>query len=251
MLLFRQLLLLFTLSATLDDVSAFRAYFLSSTRKTLHQTTHVIDGSTIEGELSPIANNVLVKVREAASETSGGLIIPENAKEKCYEGVVVAAGPGRTHPESGIKMTMGVSVGDKVIYGKYDGAELLYDDLTHQLIKDDDVLLMFTEGNEATIDNVKCLKDNILIELPPKNDKSLAGVIVKIETDEHGNTSDRPTSGEVIKVGPGREASNGKIIEMPVRAGDKCRFRNFAGSEVSISNKKYLIVKGHDIQAKW
>lgn len=94
---------------------------------------HTVDGNSIEGELSPVSNNVLVKVKEAASETAGGLIIPDTAKEKCYEGMVVATGPGRVHPETGIRMIMGVHIGEKVIYGKYDGAELLYDDMTHQV----------------------------------------------------------------------------------------------------------------------
>lgn len=214
-------------------------------------SNHKVDGNSIDGELTPVSNNVLVKVKEAASETAGGLIIPDTAKEKCYEGTVVAVGPGRIHPETGIKLTMGVKLGEKVIYGKYDGAELQYDDMTHQLIKDDDVLLVFNDGDEATIENVKCLKDNILIELPPKNDKSFAGVIVKVETDENGNVSDKPTEGKVVRVGPGRQAANGDLIEVPVVVGDNCRFRNFAGSEVSLSAREYLIIKGYDIQAKW
>ena len=94
---------------------------------------HNINGNSVDGELTPVSNHVLVKVKEAAAETSGGLIIPDTAKEKCYEGTVVAIGPGRVHPETGVKMATGVSIGEKVLYGKFDGAELQYDDVTHQV----------------------------------------------------------------------------------------------------------------------
>ena len=119
------------------------------------------------------------------------------------------------------------------------------------MIKDDDVLLAYKDGDEATVDNVFCLKDNILIELPPRKDDSVGGVIVKLATDENGNTSDKPTEGKVVKVGPGRQAANGDLIKLPVDVGDDCRFRNFAGSEISLSGKDYLVIKGYDIQAKW
>ena len=109
---------------------------------------HTVDGNSIDGELSPVSNNVLVKVKESASETVGGLIIPDTAKEKCYEGIVVATGPGRVHPETGIKMTMGVHIGENVIYGKYDGAELLYDDRMHQVGK---VLFIYTFSYDGVL----------------------------------------------------------------------------------------------------
>ena len=56
-------------------------------------------------------------------------------------GLVIAAGPGRVHPETALLIETAVSVGDKVIYGKYDGSEIKYNGDNHQLIKDDDILL--------------------------------------------------------------------------------------------------------------
>ena len=114
-----------------------RGLLKGNSKSSLHPrkffSNHKVDGNSIDGELTPVSNNVLGTVKEAASETAGGLIIPDTAKEKCYEGTVVAVGPGRIHPETGIKLTMGVKLGEKVIYGKYDGAELQYDDMTHQV----------------------------------------------------------------------------------------------------------------------
>lgn len=237
------------LSATCD-VQAFRPSFRVQRCLTAAAATHSVDGNTIEGDLVPVSNNLLIKVREAADQTQGGLFIPDEAKEKLNEGLVVAAGPGKIHPETGVKLTMAAAVGDKVLYGKYDGVEMQYDSVTHQLIKDDDILLAY-DGADATLDNVRCLKDNILIEPPPKSDKSKAGVILKIESDEDPSAADKPVYGKVLKVGPGRQASNGQLMAMPVSEGENCRFRNFAGSEVTVAGKDYLVIKGYDVQAKW
>ncbi|RYG68269.1 co-chaperone GroES, partial [archaeon] len=102
-----------------------------------------VDGVTIEGNLTPLHNNLLIKVKEAAKSTAGGLILPDNAKERPTEGTVVAAGPGKVHPETAVRLEMSVRVGDNVLYGKYDGTELKYNEAHHQLIKDDDVLLVY------------------------------------------------------------------------------------------------------------
>jgi co-chaperonin GroES (HSP10) len=76
--------------------------------------------------------------------------------------------------------------------GKYDGAELRYNDENHQLIKDDDVLLKYT-GDEPTVDNVECIKDQILVELPPKEDSTVDGLIISTAS----NTEKRPDLGRI------------------------------------------------------
>ena len=230
------------------NVSAFKSTF------TKHDffknyAKHKLDGNFIDGDLTPVSNNVLVKVKEAVSATAGGIFIPDNAKEKPTEGTVIAVGPGRIHPETAIQINMAVKVGQNVIYGKYDGSELKYDDITHQLIKDDDVLLTY-DGKEPTLENVQCVKDNVLILLPPKEVSNIAGIIVSVKSEE-GGQEQRPDNGEVMKVGPGRQAGNGQVMKMQVNVGDKCRFRNFAGSELKIQGKDYLIIKSYDILAKW
>ena len=53
----------------------------------------------------------------------------------------MAAGPGRVHPETGYQLDCAVIPGESVVYGKYDGTEMKYNELNHQIIKDDDVLL--------------------------------------------------------------------------------------------------------------
>jgi len=235
--------------------SYFLSHFLVASKlfqKAPIQTTNVvlfankIDGVTIPGDLKPLSNNILVKVKEAVSSTSGGIFIPDNAKEKPTEGKVVAVGGGRVHPETALNLDMAVALGDSVIYGKYDGSELKYNDANHQLIKDDDVLLKYT-GDEATIENVQCVKDQVLIKLPAKEESNASGIIITTP----GAKDKRSDHGTVVKTGPGRQAGNGKYMTIQVTAGDSVRFRDFAGTELKIQGKEYLVIRAYDILAKW
>jgi chaperonin GroES len=76
------------------------------------------------GQLQPLSNFVLVKIREAKSQTLGGIVLPDQAKEKPTEGVIVAVGPGRVHPDTNVLIQMPVAVGDRVLYGKFDGSKV-------------------------------------------------------------------------------------------------------------------------------
>eukprot|EP01038_Epipyxis_sp_PR26KG_P010632 gene10632-14277_t len=205
-----------------------------------------LDGITIPGNLIPLANNLLVKVKEAAVSTSGGLFIPDNAKERPTEGLVIATGTGRIHPDTGKQLDMAVATGESVIYGKYDGTELRYNDVNHQLIKDDDVLLKYT-GNDPLLDKVECVKDQVLVRLPPKEEANSAGIIITTP----GSKEKRSDNGVVAKVGPGRQAANGEYMPMQVKPGDGVRFRDFAGSLVKLEGKEYIVVRSYDILAKW
>jgi len=149
-----------------------------------------LDGINIDGDLQPLSNNVLVKVKEALTATSGGLYIPDNAKEKPTEGTVIACGPGRIHPETAFQLDMAVKVGDSVLYGKYDGSELKYNEINHQLIKDDDILLKYS-GKDITLANAEPVKDQVLIRLPPKEQTNNAGLIITTP----GTTDKRPDTG--------------------------------------------------------
>lgn len=165
---------------------------------------NVMDGLSIDGDIVPLSNNLLIKVKDVASSTQGGLFIPDNAKERPTEGTVMAAGPGRIHPETGIQLSIAVKVGSNVIYGKYDGTELKYNGVNHQMIKDDDVLLYYSGSEAATLENVECVKDQVLIKLPPKEETNLAGIIVTTP----GSTEKRPNYGTVAKIGPGNNNNN-------------------------------------------
>jgi chaperonin GroES len=61
----------------------------------------------------------------------------------------------------------------------------------------------------------------------------------------------KPSTGEVIKVGPGKIASDGKLMPMDVAVGDKVKFRDFAGNEVEIGEMEFSVVKMSDVLAKF
>ena len=70
--------------------------------------------------LKPIEDKVIVKPRAEEEKTSGGIILPDTAKEKPHEGTVIAVGPGKVL-ENGERKAMSVKEGDNVIYSKYGG----------------------------------------------------------------------------------------------------------------------------------
>ncbi len=88
----------------------------------------------------PLGNRVVVEPQEGEEQVSaGGIYIPDTAKEKPQEGVVVAAGPGRL-ADDGARIPMEVSVGDVVIYSKYAGTEYKDGDVEYLVLREDDIL---------------------------------------------------------------------------------------------------------------
>jgi chaperonin GroES len=89
--------------------------------------------------LKPLHDRVLVRRVESDEKTSGGLIIPESAKEKPAEGVIVAAGEG-ARKDSGELIAMSVKEGDKILFGKWSGTEVTIDGEELLIMKESDIL---------------------------------------------------------------------------------------------------------------
>ena len=87
----------------------------------------------------PLHDRVLIKVLDSEEKTSGGLIIPDTAKEKPQEGEVVAVGPG-AKSEDGKIVSMDVKVGDIVLFGKWSGTEIKIDGTEYSIMKESDVM---------------------------------------------------------------------------------------------------------------
>lgn len=88
--------------------------------------------------LRPLHDRILVKPAEAEEVTKGGIIIPDTAKEKPQQGEVVAVGNGKVN-EEGKLIPMELSVGDKVLYGKYSGTEVSVDGDELLMMRESDV----------------------------------------------------------------------------------------------------------------
>ena len=89
--------------------------------------------------LKPLHDRVLVRRLEGDEKTSGGLIIPDSAKEKPAEGVVIACGKG-ARKDSGELIAMAVSNGDKILFGKWSGTEVTVDGEELLIMKESDIL---------------------------------------------------------------------------------------------------------------
>ena len=87
----------------------------------------------------PLHDRVLVRRVEAEEKTSGGIIIPDTAKEKPQEGEVVAAGPG-ARGDDGKLNPLDVKVGDRVLFGKWSGTEIKIDGEDLVVMKESDIM---------------------------------------------------------------------------------------------------------------
>ena len=90
-------------------------------------------------QVHPLGDRILVEVLEAKDKTKGGIILPDTAKEKPQEAKVIAVGKGKVS-EDGKNIPLEVKAGDKILFGKYSGAEIMVDDKEYLILKEEDVL---------------------------------------------------------------------------------------------------------------
>ena len=90
-------------------------------------------------KLKPLNDRVIVTPLAAEEKTAGGVILPDNAKEKPNKGKVVAAGPGRTL-DDGKRIALAVKTGDIVWYGKYSGTEVKVGGEEFKILREEDIL---------------------------------------------------------------------------------------------------------------
>lgn len=89
--------------------------------------------------IKPLADRIVIKVIEDSEQTSGGIFIPDNAKEKPQKGEVVAVGQGKVM-ESGEREPLDVKVGDVVLYAKYSGTDVKIDGNVYKILSVKDAL---------------------------------------------------------------------------------------------------------------
>jgi chaperonin GroES len=98
---------------------------------------HVEGG--FEMKIKPLNDRVLVLRIDEEEKTSGGIIIPDTAKEKPQEGKVVAVGPGKVD-EDGKRIPMEVKKDDRVLFSKYGGTDIKIDGVEHLIMREEDIL---------------------------------------------------------------------------------------------------------------
>jgi chaperonin GroES len=93
----------------------------------------------VDMKIKPLNDRILVVRVEEEKKTSGGIIIPDTAKEKPQEGKVVAVGPGKMG-DDGKRIALDIKAGDRVLFSKYGGTEIKVDGVEHLFMREDDIL---------------------------------------------------------------------------------------------------------------
>ena len=93
--------------------------------------------------IKPLEDRIVVKANEAEQKTTSGLVIPDTAKEKPQEGTVMAVGPGRF--ENGNRLPLDIKEGDVVLYSKYGGTEIKYNNEEYLVLSSRDVLAIIAK----------------------------------------------------------------------------------------------------------
>jgi len=93
--------------------------------------------------IRPLHDRVLIKRLDEAEQLRGGIIIPDTAKEKPQQGEVIAAGEGKIR-DDGTRQPLDVKAGDRVLFGKYSGSEVKLDDQEYIIMREDEILGIFT-----------------------------------------------------------------------------------------------------------
>jgi len=89
--------------------------------------------------IKPLQDRIIVKRFESEEKTASGIIIPDSAKEKPFEGEIIAVGDGKVF-DNGTKVEPSVKVGDKVLFAKYAGTEVKFDGEEYLIMREDDIL---------------------------------------------------------------------------------------------------------------
>jgi chaperonin GroES len=89
--------------------------------------------------IRPLGDRILVKRIQEEEKTKGGIIIPDTAKEKPQEGLVVAVGKGKT-TEEGKLIPPDVKKGDRILFGKYSGTEIKIEGDEHLILREDEIV---------------------------------------------------------------------------------------------------------------
>jgi chaperonin GroES len=90
-------------------------------------------------KIRPLGDRILVKRIKEEDKSKGGIIIPDTAKEKPQEGRVVAVGKGKM-TDTGYLLVSDVKAGDRILFGKYSGSEVKFENEEHLIVREDEVL---------------------------------------------------------------------------------------------------------------
>ncbi len=97
-------------------------------------------------KIRPLQDRILIRRVDEDETTAGGIIIPDAAKEKPQEGIIVAAGKGKVRDDGGVT-ALDVKTGNRVMFSKYAGTEVTLDGEEYTILREDDVLAIVDDGS--------------------------------------------------------------------------------------------------------
>ncbi|XP_062199039.1 20 kDa chaperonin, chloroplastic-like [Phragmites australis] len=188
--------------------------------------------------VKPLGDRVLVKIKTSEAKTDGGILLPVSVQSKPQGGEVVAAGEGRTIGSNSIEIS--VPIGAQVVYSKYAGTELEFNETNHLILKEDDIIgILESDG----VKDLKPLNDRILIKVAEAEEQTAGGLLLTQATKE------KPSVGTVIAVGPGPLGEDGSRKALSIAPGSKVMYTKYAGSEFKGEDGEYIVLRASDVMA--
>ena len=110
-----------------------------------------------------------------------------------------------------------------------------------------DILLSWAGDASMTLGEVKCVADNVLVQVTKNEEETASGIALAAGVSEQTRT----TSGVVVKTGTGRVAADGASVPVPVQVGESVKFKDYAGADIRLDGEDYIVVRVPDCLAKW
>ncbi|PAN12596.1 hypothetical protein GQ55_2G267200 [Panicum hallii var. hallii] len=188
--------------------------------------------------IKPLGDRVLVKVKTSEAKSDGGILLPVSVQTRPQGGEVVAVGEGRSFGSKSIEIS--VPIGAQVVYSKYAGTELEFNDADHLILKEDDIIGIL-DGDD--VKDLKPLNDRILIKIAEAEEQTAGGLLLTQATKE------KPSVGTVVAVGPGPLGEDGSRTPLSITPGSNVMYTKYAGSEFKGAEGEYIVLRASDVMA--
>jgi len=191
-------------------------------------------------KVTPVGPRIVVKVAELEEKTKKGIFLPDSAQKKPTSGDVVSVGKGK-------KFDLTLKEGDTVLYSKFGlgVVDIEVAGVEYAILNERDCMGIMPRSNASVDDigEIKPLGDRVLIKVDTAAEESAGGVLL---TD---SAKEKPMSGEVLAVGPGRlDENTGEVHSMKLKPGDRVTFFKWAGDAVETpAGDSYNILNESDV----
>jgi chaperonin GroES len=192
-------------------------------------------------KVTAVGTRIVVKVAELEEKTAKGIFLPDSAQKKPTSGDVVSVGKG------GKKFDLTLKEGDTVLYSKFGLGVIDVEvaGVEYAILNERDCMGIMPRSNASVEDigEIKPLGDRVLIKVDTAAEESAGGVLL---TD---SAKEKPMSGQVMAVGPGRlDENTGKVHSMKLKPGDRVTFFKWAGDAVETpAGLSYNILNESDV----